>query len=182
MVDGTSKKWRTVALAALGLTWAVPAQAQLGGIIGGSESSGLLSDIGGVVDDVLDGVGDTVEGLGDAVGNAVDGVGEAVDGLGNTVEGLLGPIGGDGVVSQNGAVLAVQQNLAIPLSALLEIVSRLNLGQVIDVQLIAVSQTLYYEVKLLGDRGIVFVVYFLAANGQQVNPQEIFDARVGGGG
>lgn len=66
------------------------------------------------------------------------------------------------------AVQAVTQQRAISLNDLLRIVSRYVDGQVIDVALVSIGNSLYYQVKLLNSAGVVFQTYFDAATGVPV--------------
>ncbi|MGD9740274.1 MAG: PepSY domain-containing protein [Bauldia sp.] len=74
----------------------------------------------------------------------------------------------NGVVPMPQAVQAVTQQRAIPLNDLLRIVPRYVDGQVIDVALVSIENSLYYQVKLLNRAGVVFQTYFDAATGVPV--------------
>lgn len=76
--------------------------------------------------------------------------------------------GGNGVVGMPEAMEAVANAQALPLNELLRIVTRYFDGQVIDVALVFVEDSLYYLVKLLSDRGVVFEQFFEAATGTPV--------------
>ncbi len=79
----------TLAMAALFSGAALPAYAQLGGLLGGLTDTveDLVDDVGGTVDDLLDDVGDTV-------GDVVDDIDDTVGGVLDDVGGVLP--GGDG--------------------------------------------------------------------------------------
>lgn len=147
------------------------AHAQLGLDLGLGDSSGLLGDIlpgdesGGLVDDVVDGVTDTVDGI--------------VDPLQNTIEGLLGDPQ-TGVLEHGVALEAVAQGFALPLDQLLAIIAEYLVGPVIDVQLLWVLETLVYEVKTIGDGGVVYLQLFYAANGAPVRDEGLINAHFGG--
>lgn len=118
-----------------------------------SESSGLLSGL-------LSGVGETVEDVGDVVDDVLGLPGEILEGLGG------GGGSGGTVLGQRAAIQAVRQQRAIPLDQLMAIVAQYTTAPVIDVQLILLQDTLLlYEVKTIGDGGLVVNMYFLAATG-----------------
>lgn len=119
-------------------------------------SSGLLSDVGNVVDDVLDLPGEIIEGV---IGSPGGGGGGGGGGAGNA----------PGVLEHNQAILAVQQQQAMPLDALMAIVAQHTTSPVIDVQLILVQNALLlYEVKTLDAGGLVTTLYFHAVTGALV--------------
>ncbi len=141
----------------------------LGDILPGDDSSGLVGD-------VIDGVTDTVD--------------DVIDGAADAVDGVLGPIGGaveellgdpqTGILEHGVALEAVAQGLALPLDRLLSIIAPYLPGPVIDVQLLWVLETLVYEVKTIGDGGVVYLQLFYAGSGEPVRDQGLIDAHIGG--
>jgi len=142
--------------------FSAPANAQglLSGLLssGSEESSGLLSGVLSGVDDVVDGVGDVVDDVLGLPGEILEGLGAGGGGGGGG--------GGGAVLGQGAAIEAVRQQRAIPMDQLMAIVAQYTTAPVIDVQLILLQNVLLlYEVKTIGDGGLVVNLYFLAATG-----------------
>lgn len=156
------------AVAFLGSGFAVPAHAQLPPLPGGG--SGPLSGIDDPVEEIVE---EVEEALGEIEGEA----GEILEGAGEILEGLIGE---GGEFNPAAAVQAVQQGLAVPLEYLLQVVAQLNLGQVVDVRLVVISDMLVYEVKMLGQGGLVFLLFFRAVDGARLQVQEAGGAGAGG--
>jgi len=151
----TALAGRTFLLAVLLAMAATPASAQL--------LSGLLSGGGGASDD----------GSGPGIGNIHSPIGGIVDGIVDPVlGGGIEPAASDPVddlgaasITHDAAIAAVRENRAMPLERLLPLVQRIVPGQVIDVRLLEIRATLYYEVKVLAQSGVLYLAYFDALTG-----------------
>jgi len=131
--------------ALLASTASTPATAQLlSGILGGGGGNGGLGDVLGPIDGIVGGILDPLVG-GDA-------------GAGDTTA----------VVTHEAAIAAVRENRAMPLADLMPLVQAVVPGQVIDVRLLEIRSTLYYEVKVLATGGVLYLAYFNALTGEFV--------------
>ncbi|MGV3490667.1 MAG: PepSY domain-containing protein [Devosia sp.] len=143
---------------------AAPAGAQglglgldLGGIgvdlgVGGENLLDLDVDIGD--EDVIDlGLGNP-----NATGSA-NAATDPLDALANS---------GTQTLSQDAAMQAVRRGSALPLDEIMLRAALIVEGEVIDAQLIAIQDTLLYELKVLATTGKVSDVYFYARSGLPV--------------
>jgi len=117
----------TLAVAALFSGAALPAYAQLGGLLGGLTDTvdDLVGEVGGTVDDLLDDVGDVVDDVDDTVGGVLDDVGGVLDDVGGVLPGGDGganPPADYGFLVPGGAGGELSDSLIAQLRQLIEII------------------------------------------------------------